>query len=81
VIASDVPGALEQMGDAALLVDPRDEEEIATALKRLYNDPILRDTLVARGIARASKWTGEDFMRSVLSIIDDFEPVKRCWAR
>jgi glycosyltransferase involved in cell wall biosynthesis len=81
VIASDVPGALEQMGDAALLVDPRNEEEIATAVKRLYNDPVLRDTLVARGIARASKWTGEDFMRSVLSIIDDFEPVKRCWAQ
>jgi len=79
VIASDVPGALEQMGDAALLVDPRDEEQIATAVKRLHNDPILRDTLVARGIARASKWTGEDFMRSVLCIIDDFEPVRRCW--
>ncbi len=79
VIASNVPGAQEQLGDAALLVDPKDEGQIANAIKRLYNDPILRDSLVARGIARASKWTAEDYVRSVLSIIDDFEPIRRCW--
>ena len=81
VIASNVAGSQEQLGDAALLVDPKDEGQIANAVKRLYNDPILRDTLVARGIARASKWTAEDYVRSVLSIIDDFEPIRRCWKR
>ena len=81
VIASNVAGSHEQLGDAALLVDPKDEGQIANAVKRLYNDPILRDTLVTRGIARASKWTAEDYVRSVLALIDDFEPIRRCWER
>ncbi|NVM22073.1 MAG: glycosyltransferase family 4 protein [Desulfobacterales bacterium] len=79
VIASNVPGALEQLGDAALLVDPKDEEQIAGAIKRLHDDPALRDTLVSRGLSRASKWTAEEFVKSVFSLIDEFEPVRRCW--
>lgn len=80
VIASDVSGAQEQLGDAALLVDPRDEEQIALAVKSLYDDPALRQTLVQRGLERAAKWTGEDFVKSVFSILNEFEPVRRCWS-
>jgi len=79
VVASNVSGAQEQLGDAALLVDPRDEEQIALAVKSLYDDPALRQTLVQRGLERAARWTGEDYVRSVFAILDDFEPVRRCW--
>ena len=79
VIASKVSGAEEQLGDAALLVDPKDEEQIAVAIKTLIDDDSLRDSLVSRGMARARKWTAEDFVQSVLSIIDEFEPFRRCW--
>jgi len=79
VIASKVSGAEEQLGDAALLVDPKDEEQIAVAIKTLLDDESLRDSLVSRGVARARKWTAEDFVQSVLSIIDEFEPFRRCW--
>jgi glycosyltransferase involved in cell wall biosynthesis len=79
VIASNVAGAQEQLGDAALLVDPRKEEQIAMAIKRIYDDPALRQTLLELGLKRARQWTGEDYVRSVLAIIDDFEPVRRCW--
>lgn len=77
VIASNI--CHEQLGDAALLVDPKDEKQIADAIKQLYDDPTLRDTLVSRGLARASKWTAEDFVRSISSLIDEFEPIRRCW--
>ena len=80
VIASNVSGAQEQLGDAALLVDPRDEEQIALAVKSLYDDPALRQTLVQRGLERAARWTGEDFVKSVFAILDDFEPIRRCWS-
>jgi glycosyltransferase involved in cell wall biosynthesis len=80
VIASNVSGAQEQLGDAALLVEPKDEEQIALAIKSLYADPALRQKLVQRGLKRAGKWTGEDFVKSVFSILDDFEPVRRCWS-
>lgn len=81
VIASNVTGAEEQLGDAALLVNPRDEEQIAMAVKSLYEDLELRRTLVQRGFERASKWTGQDFVKSVFSILDEFEPVRRCWGK
>ena len=81
VIASKVSGAEEQLGDAALLVDPKDERQIADAIKRLHEDATLRDTLVSRGKARAAKWTAEDFVKSVSSLLDEFEPIRRCWGR
>jgi len=80
VIASNVSGAQEQLGDAALRVEPNDEEQIALAIKSLYDDPALRQTLVQRGLERAAKWTGEDFVKSVFSILDEFEPIRRCWS-
>ena len=79
VIASSVPGAQEQLGDAALLVDPKNEGQIASAIKRLYDDPALRDTLISRGRTRASKWTADDLVESICRLIDEFEPVRRCW--
>lgn len=79
VVASDVEGAREQLGEAALLVDPRSPEDIATALKRVKEDSGLREELVRRGRQRASQWTAHDFVRGVFSILDDFESVRRCW--
>jgi glycosyltransferase involved in cell wall biosynthesis len=79
VVASDVAGAREQLGDAALLFDPRKPEEIAAAVRRLHDDPMLRAALVERGRARSRRFTGEDFVRGVLAWLDEFEPVRRCW--
>ena len=79
VVASDVDGAREQLGDAALFVDPRDPKKIAAAIKTLYDDKALRQTLVEKGRARAEQWTAKDFVRGVFSALDEFEPVRRCW--
>ncbi|HEY2899154.1 MAG TPA: glycosyltransferase family 1 protein [Polyangia bacterium] len=79
VIAANVLGAAEQLGDAALLVDQKKPEEIARAIMQLKSDPGLRQGLVERGKVRASRWTTEDYVREVFSIIDDFEAVRRCW--
>jgi glycosyltransferase involved in cell wall biosynthesis len=79
VIASDVPGAREQLGDAALLVEPRQPAAIANAVKTLYNNEALRRELVAKGRARAEAWTAKDFVRGVFNAFDEFEPVRTCW--
>ncbi len=79
VVASNVAGAQEQLGDAALLVDPRNPTQIALAIKSIYDDPKLRSTLIRRGCERASKWTARDFVRGAFSILDDFETVLRTW--
>jgi glycosyltransferase involved in cell wall biosynthesis len=79
VIASNVQGAEEQFGDAAMLVDPKDPKEIALAVKALHDDVTRRQTLIQRGLNRARRFTGEDFVNGILSILDDFERVQRCW--
>jgi glycosyltransferase involved in cell wall biosynthesis len=79
VVAAEVAGAQEQLGDAALLVDPKKPDQIAHAIQSLWRDRALRRTLVKRGLARAVRFTGEDFVKGVFGILDEFEPIRRCW--
>ncbi len=81
VIASDVPGAREQLGDAALFVDPKTPREIADGVHRIALDPSLREALVERGHQRAQRWTGGDYVRSVVDLLDDLQAFVRCWRR
>jgi glycosyltransferase involved in cell wall biosynthesis len=57
----------EVAGDAALVVNPEDEEAIAAALVRLTSDAELRRTLNARGIERAATFTWEASARAHLA--------------
>lgn len=54
VVASTDPALVENLADAALLVDPTDVDALADALRRMLVDDALRATLVARGRARAA---------------------------
>ncbi|MBO3458945.1 glycosyltransferase family 4 protein [Aetokthonos hydrillicola Thurmond2011] len=80
VVASRVSGAEEQLGDAALLVDPKDTEEIALAIKSLWDDMTLRQSLIERGFVRANKWIGKDYIKGIFSLLDEFTAVRRCWS-
>jgi glycosyltransferase involved in cell wall biosynthesis len=80
VIASNVSGAEEQLGTSAMLVNCTVPEEIAFAIMSLRKDPDLRQTLIDRGLKRALQWTGQDYVREVCSILDEFAPIRRCWS-
>jgi glycosyltransferase involved in cell wall biosynthesis len=80
VVAGSILGAEEQLGDAAILVDPLDGNAIAEAVKRLSIDPDIRRNLIERGRIRAGKWTARDYVESVLALIDRFQPYRRCWS-
>lgn len=79
VLAANVEGATEQLGDAALLVDPANAGGIAAAVKRLFESEAFRQDLIARGHKRAEQFTARDYIRTVLGLLDDFEPLRRCW--
>lgn len=79
VIASNVPGAEEQLGDAALLVDPKSPERIATAMQSVWTDNTLRHALIQRGYERVSQWSVKDYVAKIFSILDDFESIRQCW--
>jgi glycosyltransferase involved in cell wall biosynthesis len=79
VIAAAVSGAQEQLGTAALLVDPREPQAIADAIRRLSTDQSLRAELIQRGRARAEKWTTDEFVQGALQIVEEFDSVRRNW--
>jgi glycosyltransferase involved in cell wall biosynthesis len=57
VVCSNTTSLPEIAGDAALLVDPLDEEQIADAIARLLRDRELRETLIARGRQQAGRYS------------------------
>jgi glycosyltransferase involved in cell wall biosynthesis len=79
VIAADVPGASEQLGDAAIRINPANELEIAEAIKSVYKDEAKRKDLIRRGKERARCFTGANFAKALFDLLDEFEAIRRCW--
>lgn len=64
-----------------MLVDPRDEKQIALVIKSLHDSPKLRSSLVEKGLKQARQWTGKDYIQRILAILDELESIRRCWNR
>jgi len=79
VIASEVAGAREQLGDAVLFVDPVAPEQIADAVMRLASEDGLRAKLITAGQKIAQARTPQGFVEDALAFLDRFEAVRRCW--
>lgn len=79
VLASDVPGAREQLADAAILFDPADPRDIAGSVSRLWGDSSLRSDLTKRGKALIKGRSQRDYVDKVCEILDAFEAIRRCW--
>ena len=71
VIAANVTSIPEVVGDAALLVDPRNEQQIADTLLRLLDGGGLTTQMVARGQARANEFSWEKTAEVTASIIKE----------
>jgi glycosyltransferase involved in cell wall biosynthesis len=57
VVASGTTSIPEVVGDAGLLVEPRDTAALATAVRRILDEPKLAGDLGRRGLERASLFT------------------------
>ena len=66
VCAANVSSIPEVVGDAALLFDPREANDIARQLGRLLEDNALRQQLVARGRQRVLQFSWDDAASGVL---------------
>ena len=69
VVTANTSSLPEVVGDAALLVDPRDTAALADALVRVVSDDALAKTLRARGLARARHFSWERTGRAVQTAI------------
>jgi glycosyltransferase involved in cell wall biosynthesis len=79
VAASAVNGSEEQLGDAALLVEPTNHVALGNAILQIRSDPDIRKTLIERGLERARRFTKADYVRGMVAILDELEPVIRTW--
>ena len=59
VVTSKRSAMPEVCGDAGVLVDPENEEELAAALGGLAGDAAMRESLAAKGIERAKEFSWE----------------------
>jgi glycosyltransferase involved in cell wall biosynthesis len=78
VIAADVPGAEQQLGDAAIRVEPFDTGAYVAAIRAVIEDGKRHD-LTARGRERVKAFSADNYMRRVVEFLDDFEKVRRLW--
>jgi glycosyltransferase involved in cell wall biosynthesis len=68
VLAGNVAAMPEICGNAAELIDPHNEEALASALLRLANDETGRAELVARGLRRAAQFRWENAVTNTLKV-------------
>ncbi len=71
VVTSNVSSLPEVVGDAAVLVDPRDAGSIADGIYRVLEDSGLRADLRARGFVRAAEFSWERAVRRIRDIYAD----------
>jgi glycosyltransferase involved in cell wall biosynthesis len=68
VVTSNVSSLPEVAGDAAVLVDPRDPRAIADGIRRVLTEPGLRETMRAKGLARAADFSWDRSIRRIRQI-------------
>ncbi len=67
-IVSKINVLSEVVGDAALLANPHDVEELSISMNRILNDEELRSDLIAKGLKRAAKFSWEQAARETLAV-------------
>ena len=68
VIVSNIKVMPEIVGDAALLIDPHDEESLAIAIDRILRDEEFRQEMVVKGFARAKKFSWDKAAEETLAV-------------
>lgn len=77
VVTSNTSSLPEIAGEAALLVDPRNPEEIADAVQKLLADGPLRSVLSSRGLVHAQRFTWEKAAKETLKVFLDLTARKQ----
>jgi glycosyltransferase involved in cell wall biosynthesis len=70
VITSNISSLPEASGDAGLLVDPYDVEDISRAMETLFSKPEVRAALIEKGYAHARNFSWEKMAREYLLFLE-----------
>lgn len=70
VLASNVSAMPEVIGDAGVLINPCDVQEMAEGILRIAQDETLRQRMVERGLERAQRFRWDEAAHQTLSVIE-----------
>lgn len=76
VVCSNASSLPEAVGDAALLVDPRDPDAWGRAMTRVADDAALCEDLRRRGALRAKAFSWEQSAQALVKVYQDLMPGK-----
>ncbi|MBA7627322.1 D-inositol-3-phosphate glycosyltransferase [subsurface metagenome] len=71
VISSNAASMPEVVGDAAILVNPYDIDEMARAMHEVLTDTNLRDKLTKKGLRRSKAFSWEETARRTLKVYEE----------
>jgi len=71
VVSSDVSSLPEVVGDAGILVNPYEKEELAKSIYEVINNPELKKKMISKGIERAKKFSWQTAARKTLALYED----------
>jgi len=69
VIASNISSLPEVVGDAAILINPKETEEIYMALKKIITNPEIASDLIDKGYIQVKKFSWENTVQKTLDIL------------
>jgi glycosyltransferase involved in cell wall biosynthesis len=70
LLTSSSGATAEVAGEAAMLVDPESEADIAAGLEKVLFDAEVRERLVAAGNARVRKFSWESHVRGTVDVLE-----------
>ena len=79
VIASKNEGSIEQLGDAAILIDPNKTEIFLSRIEKIKNDEKFREDLISKGLKKSNKWRISDFVDAANNLLLTYEKYIRTW--
>jgi alpha-1,3-rhamnosyl/mannosyltransferase len=71
MLTSNQTSIPEIAGDAALLVDPLNVEELAGAMHNVLSNPLLKRQLVEKGLERVKTFSWENTARETISLYQE----------
>jgi glycosyltransferase involved in cell wall biosynthesis len=73
IVTSNVGSMPEVVDNAALLVDPKDTDEISEAFIKIAKSRNLQDTLKKRGLERVKNFSWEKFAQTIFNLINSLK--------
>lgn len=75
VLSSNISSLPEVIGEAGILIDPYNVNEISEGIKFVLFNSRLKDRLIKKGITRAAEFSWSECARATLSFFEEVSPV------